>query len=169
MSIKVNIYLNNTVNKSSMTYKQLIFPCFFGILIYSILTMSVGPKGIIPMKKLVQQSETISENVQDLLSIRDELQDELANISGNPDTIAVYAHELGYISDGEYLMKLAGFTKGIKRDYIAGNALQSSTPFFIPEWINKLVGILIFFCILILERIIQKKAKKKLLSMPFNI
>lgn len=128
---------------------KIIFPIFIGTLVYSILTFCVGPRGLWPMEQLEKQKIRISSNLDVLYTINQNLDSHLQNLSANPDTISVYAHELGYVAEGEQLIKLAGFSGGIDRKLVAGNTVFKEKPKFLSEWICKMLGlisgILVFF------------------------
>lgn len=109
---------------------------------YSMLSYSVGPRGLWPMTQLLRQKTRFSANLELLYTINQDMDARLQNLSADPDTISVYAHELGYIAEGEQLIKLAGFSGGIDRNLAAGNVISEKKPDFVPEWICKSLGII---------------------------
>lgn len=125
-----------------MKYLKIVLPLFIGTLIYTLLGLSAGPMGQWRYSRLETEKERLVRNYEKLQDINTSLESRLANLSSDPDTIAVYAHELGYIHEGEQLIKLAGFNGGIDRNLVPGTALVSVKPDFLPEWICKLIGIL---------------------------
>lgn len=139
---------------------QLIFSVFLGTLLYSILSFYVGPRGVWPMSQLIEQKRRISINLDSLYEINQEMNARLQNLSSDPDTISVYAHELGYISEGEQLIKLAGFSGGINRNLFAGSVVVSDEPKYLPEWLCKLLGIIVgitFFLVYSYMKNVKKK------------
>lgn len=125
-----------------MSGKRIILPLFFGTLVYCIISVTLGPAGIIPMKRLVEEKKRIADNLSRLEGIHLELDTTFKNLSSDPDTIAVYAHELGYVAEGERLIKLADFTGGIDRNFSPGVPLKTNRPTTVPEWVCKSIGIL---------------------------
>ncbi|HHU36618.1 MAG TPA: septum formation initiator family protein [Treponema sp.] len=125
-----------------MKYLRIVLPLFLGTLIYSLLSFSAGPKGFWPFSQLEVEYTRINQNLETLQNINGSLEARLANLTSDSDTISVYAHELGYIHEGEKLIKLAGFTGGIDRTLYSGSALESRIPQYVPEWICKITGIL---------------------------
>jgi len=93
------------------------------------------------MSQLVQQKTKIESNLNTLYLLNEDLDARFSNLSADPDTISVYAHELGYVANGEKLIKLAGFSGGIDRNFESGTALQIKKPDFLPEWICKFFGL----------------------------
>ena len=120
---------------------NVVLPLFIGTLIYSALSISVGPRGLWPMSQLDRQKTKIESNLNTIYLLNEELDARFSNLSADPDTISVYAHELGYIANGEKLIKLAGFSGGIDRNFESGTAMQIKKPDFLPEWICKFFGL----------------------------
>ncbi len=125
-----------------MKYLRIVLPLFIGTLLYTLLGLSAGPMGQWRYSRLGMEKERLVRNYEKLQDIHTTLESRLANLSSDTDTITVYAHELGYIHEGEQLIKLAGFNGGIDRNLVPGTALVSIKPDFLPEWICKLIGIL---------------------------
>lgn len=94
------------------------------------------------MNQLAIQKIRLTENLANLYMLNDDLEAKVDNLSADPDTISIYAHELGYISDGEHLIKLAGFSGGVDRKLITGTALTITKPRFLSEWVCKLLAII---------------------------
>jgi len=122
---------------------RILLPLFIGVVAYGLLGICFGPRGLRAMARLEEEKARLSANIDVLCAVNSDLQARLDNLSADPDTISVYAHELGYISEGEHLIKLAGFSGGIDRKMSTGTALVVQKPLYIPEWICKLIGILI--------------------------
>jgi cell division protein FtsB len=124
---------------------RILVPVFFGIAAYSLFGICFGPKGIRAMQQLECEKGRLTENLDSLTALNADLKSSLDNLSADPDTISVYAHELGLINEGEHLIKLAGFTGGINRKMIAGSAIEVEPPRYFPEWGCKLVGVFAYF------------------------
>lgn len=131
---------------------QIILSVFIGTLMYSMLSFAVGPRGIWPMKQLLEQKDRLTANLGILYTLNESLDSHIQNLSSDRDTISIYAHELGYISEGEKLIKLAGFSGGIDRNLVAGNAISQNKPKFLPEWLCKFLGLLSGFFVFYLHR-----------------
>lgn len=139
---------------------SLIMPVVAGTLIYSLISMVAGPKGILPQQELLAQYAVITDNTEKLTMKHMELEQLLNNLTADHDTITVYAHELGLVSEGERLIRLAGFNGGITRINDPGIVISVRKPSFIPEWICKLAGItagLLSICLLFWEKHKQKR------------
>lgn len=128
---------------------KFVLPIFAGTLVYGLLSFSVGPRGMFPMARLAEQKALLAANIDGLYAINEDLNARMQNLTADPDTISVYAHELGYVADGERLIKLAGFSGGIDRNLSAGSTVNPSQPDYLSEWICKslgfIAGLLTFF------------------------
>jgi cell division protein FtsB len=128
---------------------NIILPLFVGTFVYCVVSVCVGPRGLWPMSQLENERIRLGSNLSELHAINDDLDSQFKNLTADPDTIQVYAHELGYVANGEKLIKLAGFSGGINRKLVAGNAQEMAKPAYMTEWLCKtfglITGILAFF------------------------
>ncbi|HKL85059.1 MAG TPA: septum formation initiator family protein [Treponemataceae bacterium] len=121
---------------------KFVIPIFIGTLVYCILLITVGPKGIWPMKQLEKEIGTLTKHVEILRTIENDLSIQVQNLTADPDTISIYAHEIGYVAEGEKLIKLSGFTGGINRNINPGITLKRDSTIYLPDWSCKLFGLL---------------------------
>lgn len=141
-----------------------IVPIFIGTLVYCLLLLTVGPKGIWPMKQLEKEIAILTNNVVLLSNIEKELSIQVQNLTADPDTISIYAHEIGYIADGEKLIKLSGFTGGINRNITPGITVQRGLTLFLPDWTCKLFGLLAAVITIVVSFYITSHKQKQLFS-----
>ena len=85
--------------------------------------------------------DKLLSHLEYLYSVNVDLDARVKNLTADADTIAVYAHELGFVSEGERLIKLAGFSGGVDRKLSAGFPVKVNPPVFLPEWICKVFGL----------------------------
>ncbi|ULQ60005.1 Sua5/YciO/YrdC/YwlC family protein [Brucepastera parasyntrophica] len=132
-----------------MKWLKIVLPVFAGTLIYCVMSVCFGPRGIWAMEQLSQEKDRLEQHLDYLYTINTDLDIKFRNLTADLDTISVYAHELGYVAEDEYLIKLAGFSGGIDRKVYAGEPIITAKPEYVPEWICKLFGIisglLVFF------------------------
>ncbi len=124
-----------------MNHLKIVLPFFVGTFVYSLFGLIAGPKGILPMRELEKERVRVRANLERLAETHDTLETALNNLSFDADTISVYAHELGYVREGERLIRLAGFSGGIDRKLVPGTAVTARVPSSLPEWICKLAGL----------------------------
>ena len=118
-----------------------MFPLVCGVFVYCVFSILLGPKGIWAGVQLSEEREKVLANLESLYAVNADLDARVKNLTADPDTIAVYAHELGFVSSGERLIRLAGFSGGIDRKLYAGTPVTVEEPVFLPEWACKLFGI----------------------------
>lgn len=145
LSIEFKVSPVSAVNLNTMKLLRILVPVFFGIAVYVLLGVFCGPRGIRAMHQLETEKNRLTANIENLSTLNADLKSSLDNLSADPDTISVYAHELGLICEGERLIKLAGFSGGINRKLIAGSAIEVNRPRYFPEWGCKLIGCLAYF------------------------
>lgn len=124
-----------------MSHLKIVLPFFVGTFVYALFGLFAGPKGIIPMNELETERSRVRANLELLSETHDTLETALNNLSSDADTISVYAHELGYVREGERLIRLAGFSGGIDRKLVPGTAVTARVPSSLPEWLCKLAGL----------------------------
>lgn len=120
---------------------KVIFPVFAGIFVYSVFSIFFGPKGVWCYVQLSEERDRLAAHLEDLYSVNIDLDSHVKNLTADPDTITVYAHELGFVAEEEKLIKLAGFSGGIDRKLSAGFPITVRRPEALPEWICKLFGL----------------------------
>ena len=100
--IQENIYFA-VIRISMKFYLKVITPLFVFAFVYSVLSICLGPRGFFARQQLRRQREALVQHVQLLSDMGENLNIRIANLSSDPETIAVYAHELGYIQKNERL------------------------------------------------------------------
>lgn len=120
---------------------RLIFPLFAGVFVYCVFCILLGPRSIWSAAQLSREMDKLLSHLEYLYSVNVDLDARVKNLTADADTIAVYAHELGFVSEGERLIKLAGFSGGVDRKLSAGFPVKVNPPVFLPEWICKVFGL----------------------------
>ncbi len=119
---------------------RVILPLVCGVFVYCVFSILLGPRSIWSMAQLEAERDKILANLESLYDINSELDARVKNLSADKDTIAMHAHEIGFVFEGERLVRLAGFSGGIDRKLSAGVPISAKTPASLPEWICKLFG-----------------------------
>lgn len=125
---------------------KFLLPVFLGIIVYTVLSVCIGPRGLWAMRQLAGERQRLAANLESLRAINEDLDARFQSLSADPDTISVYAHELGYVADDERLIRLAGFTGGINRAFDCGSAISVDSPKYLPEWMCKFFGLFAGVC-----------------------
>jgi cell division protein FtsB len=109
--------------------------------IYCLVSLSLGPRGFWAMRQLESQREAVGAILESLSLIRDDLDSRLKNLSADRDTISVYAHELGYVAEGERLISSPASQAASTVRWRRGMAIRVTKPEHLPEWVCKLIAL----------------------------
>lgn len=122
-----------------------------GTLVYVLVNLFFGSTGLWAEAQLIKQRNKLAQNVTEVKKINDELSLEYTSLLKDNDVIASYARKLGFVREGEHIVR---FTNGIKMNekvYSAGSYYECESIQFIPEWICKVLGLSVFFLCMILS------------------
>lgn len=114
-----------------------------GVIVYVLLCSTCGRNGIWASNQLLEQKRAISANTQAIININEELKLEKTAIQNDRDVIAAYARKLGYVSEGEKLVKIKGLGSLADMSYETGTVMKAKEVAYCPEWICKFCGIFI--------------------------
>ena len=138
-------------------YLKVITPLFVFAFGYSLLSICFGPRGFFAQQQLRRQREALVQHVQLLSDIGEDLNIRIANLSSDPQTIAVYAHELGYIQKNERLIKLMNFSSTAERTEDAGVAYLIEIPRYLSDSACKTIAVSMSIIVIMCEMIVSKK------------
>ena len=68
----------------------------------------------------------------------------LSTLRSDSDVIAAYAKKMGFVRDGERLVKISGISETPAFVYDPGTRVMRPEIIFVPEWIAKSIAFLIF-------------------------
>ena len=138
-------------------YLKVITPLFIFAFFYSFLSICFGPRGLFACRQLTRQREALVQHVQLLSDIGEYLNIRIANLSSDPQTIAVYAHELGYVKKNERLIKLMNFSGTGEHTEDAGVAYLIEAPRYLPDSVCKTIAVSMSIIVIMCEMIVSKK------------
>ena len=138
-------------------YLKVITPLFVFAFVYSFFGICFGPRGFFARRQLKQQREVLLQHVRFLSDIGEDLNIRIANLSSDPETIAVYAHELGYVQKNERLIKLMNFSGSVERTEDPGVAYLIETPRYVPDAVCKTIAVSMSIIVIICEMIVSQK------------
>ncbi|GMO54898.1 MAG: hypothetical protein Pg6C_20760 [Treponemataceae bacterium] len=121
---------------------------FLGTLAYVLISFCGGQDGLWAERQLQAQRREISLRTTEITRINTELQLEYQALKNDPEVVASMARKLGYVADGEKLIKINGLPVAAQKVYNTGTALKREETRYIPEWICKLAGFVV--CALVL-------------------
>ena len=131
-----------------------------GTLIYVLVSLFFGAGGLWAESRLIKQRNLLSENVREIQKINDELELEYTALLEDPEVIASYARNLGFVKEGEHIVRFTGGAKLPEKIYSTGSYYDIEKIQFIPEWICKVLGISVFALCLVLFFLLDLNKKK---------
>ena len=138
-------------------YLKVILPLFVFTLVYSHLGIYFGPRGFFARRQLARQRDALVQRVQLLSDIGENLNIRIANLSSDPQTIAMYAHELGYVQKNERLIKLMNFSGTAEYTEDTGVAYLIEEPRYLSDSACKTIAVSMSIIVIMCEMILSKK------------
>lgn len=130
---------------------RLLSALLAGTGMYVIISLSGGRDGVLAQLQLQEQKRILSSRTEEIQRINDSLALEYAALEKDADVIAAFARKLGYIKDGEKLVRINGLSSANDFIYDAGRPVKATAPFCLPEWFCKLLGVVAFALVYGLE------------------
>lgn len=143
--------------------KVLVSICI-GTLLYVLMSIIGGQNGIWAMKQLEEQKQAISIHTAEIEQTNDMLNLEYNALKKDMDVIASYAKRLGYVAEGEKLIKISGLAPYFEPIFDYGFVLKSKPVVYIPEWICKSCGFVFFilcFTLMLLKDVANRPYTKE--------
>jgi hypothetical protein len=111
-----------------MRLLKYLFPLWVSIFVYSFLSFFHGSSGFSAYNGLKTERDKQLVNLESLKKIRWDLEGDRDALLYDEDTIAVHARELGYGTENERFVRIAGLSKTMRRQYWAGEVTEAHTP-----------------------------------------
>lgn len=143
---------------------RFLVSAFAGVFIYVAIALTGGNNGYFASKQLLEQKRILSAQAVKIQGISDALQLECTALEKDPDVISAYARKLGYVRDGEKLVKITGLKSLGEKVYDTGTVVRYTESYSLPEWFCKICGILVCFAVyfmMYLNSIKNKKVTRK--------
>ena len=112
------------------------------IIIYALLTLFVGAKGISAYNQLKKEQDKQNANLERLKNINQRLEQDKDALLYDSDTVTVFARELGYGTVRERFMRIVGLSWTAKPTYTAGQVITASKQNYLS---NQAIRIISFF------------------------
>lgn len=126
---------------------RLLVAACLGTMFYVAMAVIGGRDGIWAMNQLLEQKRVMSAHTAEIEKTFDELTLEKLALQKDADVIAAYARKLGYVSEGEKLVKITGLAARETHVFDPGTVVRHSPVTYIPEWLCKVSGFSIMFLI----------------------
>ena len=124
---------------------RFLIATFVGTIVYVAISMFGGRDGKWAMEQMQEQRRILTANMTSIEKMNEELNLEKVSLESDSDVIAAYARKLGYIKEGERLIKITGLSSDDSKIFDAGIVVKHIAPDYMPEWFCKGISLLIFF------------------------
>ncbi|WP_242457169.1 FtsB family cell division protein [Treponema zioleckii] len=126
---------------------RILAASFAGTFIYVLVSLTCGKDGLWADGQLREQKRLLSTRAEEIQKINNSLELEYTALKKDPDVIAAFARKLGYVRDGEKLVKINGLITNDQFYFETGTPLKFVEPQFLPEWFCKTSGFMMFFVV----------------------
>ena len=114
------------------------------VAVYVCIGILWGREGLWAYNQLQKQKIILNMSAERLQDINLRLNAEYNALQKDKDIIAAYAKKLGYVSEGERLVKITGIGNPPFTVYDAGTKTSRAEIIFIPEWAAKGIALIVF-------------------------
>lgn len=115
------------------------------VAVYVCISLFGGREGLWAYNQLQKQKIILNMSTERLQDINLRLNAEHTALQKDTDVIASYAKKLGYVSEGERLVKITGMGEAPFTVYDPGTKVSRTEIVFIPEWAAKAAALAVFF------------------------
>lgn len=136
-------------------YFRTLVPLFFVVLCYSILTCIYGEKGMLTQEELKRQVKEMQEHIESLQEQELFLHNKVSNLSYDYDSIKVCANELGFLKDGELMIKLADYKAEENHSFSPGKHLILGKIAYMPDHLIKTISVSFGLLIVLAQMLIH--------------
>jgi cell division protein FtsB len=116
-----------------MRFLRYLFAFWTAFAVYSLFTFAHGPGSLQVQKQLEDEIVRLSENLDELGLTNRKFLNTAAGLETDPETLAVYARQLGYGRTGEKFIRIIGMENTVNPEMFPGRVLQASEPEFVPD------------------------------------
>lgn len=147
-----------------MNNVKFLLSIFIGIFAYVIISIFAGPDGIWAYKQLNNQKNILSTNVEKIQKINDTLTLDYKALEDDVGFISSRARSLGFIYEGEKLVKIQGISDNEMSVYDTGSFVVLEDISYVSEKLCKILGVLCFGLSFSILGLIDLKSKNRVNS-----
>ncbi|MDR2953120.1 MAG: septum formation initiator family protein [Treponema sp.] len=139
-----------------------LYGIWTAVFIYSLFSFASGPKGLSSYNQLLSERELQLANLADLEFYNEELEKVKNSLLHDPDTLKIYARQLGYGGEDERFVRIVGLEETPVIPTMAGNVYFAKEPKFVPDKTIKLTAFftsLLFFAFFVVLELIETKTR----------
>ncbi|WP_147612411.1 septum formation initiator family protein [Treponema pectinovorum] len=124
-----------------------LYAAAVGTFVYVLFSFFWGCDGLFVQRQQREQKRILNAHTESIQKINDSLILEKTALEKDPDVIAGLAKKLGFVSEGDKLVKINGLSFDSKTMYDAGVPLKALESEYMPEWVSKILGMLAFLAV----------------------
>lgn len=129
---------------------RFIISVLVGTFVYVLVSLMAGRDGIWATRQMEEQRRILSTRSAAIEKTNEQLKMEKSALLYDMDVIAAYARKLGFVKDGEKLVKVSGLAQRETRIFDPGIVQKSEAVSYLPEWFCKSSGLVIFILMYII-------------------
>ena len=124
-----------------MQITKYIFALWAGVLLYSLLSVSFGAKGLSAQRQLEKELEKQEKNIETLKLINKRLTDVEYSLLFDEDTLLVYVREQGYAFPQERFVRIVGLGTNQQNLTNPGTVVTAATPQFFSNQVFRIIAL----------------------------
>ncbi|MFI3256761.1 MAG: septum formation initiator family protein [Spirochaetales bacterium] len=125
------------------TFHLLLATCC-GVLVYVCISVLGGQEGIWAYNQLQNHKIVLAQHLTELQQINEQLNIDSNALKYDNDVLIAYAKKMGFIHEGEVLVKISGFADSPAFVYNTGVKILRPKIIYIPDELAKCIGFIVF-------------------------
>jgi cell division protein FtsB len=117
----------------TMRFLKYLIAVWTTLVVYTVAAFFTGSTGTLAFTQLSAERDKQRANIEALQNLNQELEGTLNSLKYDPDTIAIYARELGYGAGDEQFVRIVGLAGARKQRTTAGQIIVPRSPGYIPD------------------------------------
>lgn len=138
----------------------ILFSISIGTFVYVLVSLFCGQNGLWAESQLAVQKMNLCSNIASIQKINDELSLEYMALTQDSEVISAHARRLGFVKEGEHLVKISGIPPKTQKAYSVGKFYKVEDIQFVPEHICKILGFCVSFLTFFIAFLISLSEKK---------
>lgn len=118
-----------------------------GTFVYVFISVFAGRDGFLAERQQREQKRILAVRTESIQKTNNSLKLECTALQNDKEVIEGLAKKLGYVSDGDKIVKINGLSFEPEKIYDAGTPVKAREPEYLPEWVSKVLGIAAFLTV----------------------
>ncbi len=127
-----------------MNVFKILFSASCALLVYITISVVCGQDGILAYNQLEEHKIVLAQNYSELSDMNSQLLIDTQSLKEDKTVLSAYAKKMGFVNDGEVLVKISGVADTPVFVYNAGSKVLRPQIMFVPDQLAKIIGIVIF-------------------------